>query len=93
MNFTDFCSPALLYLAFSLTHIVIDIFKHMYNAAIVKFIVMIIFTILLNFLCNRGLGVVSWLIVFIPFITMTIISSTLLLTFGLEPRGNVLYIN
>jgi hypothetical protein len=46
---------------------------------------MIVFTLLLNILCNRGLGIISWLIVFIPFILMTYITAILLYTFGLTP--------
>jgi hypothetical protein len=57
----------------------------MYNTALVKFIVMIIFTFLLNLLCQRGLTVISWFIVFIPFITMTVITTLLLIIFGLSP--------
>ena len=79
------CPPALLYVAFSITQIIIDIFKNMYNTAFFKFIVMIIFTIVLNVLCQRGLGIISWMIVFIPFIMMTIITSLLLVVFGLSP--------
>ena len=66
MLINNLCGPALIYLAFSLTQIIIDIFKELYNTAFLKFIVMIIFTILLNILCEKGLGVVSWMIVFIP---------------------------
>ena len=79
------CPPAILYLAFSLTHIIIDIFKNLYNTAFLKFMIMIIFTIVLNVLCQNGLGIVSWIIVFIPFISMTIISSLLLMVLGLSP--------
>ena len=51
---------------------------------------MIVFTILLNILCEKGLGVVSWMIVFVPFIFMTLITSILLFSFGLTPsRGRV----
>ena len=92
MNINEFCSPALLYVAFSLTHIIIDVFKHMYNTALVKVIVMIIFTVILNILCQRGFGIISWFIVFIPFITMTVITAILLITFGLHPAsGTQLY--
>jgi predicted membrane protein len=77
-------------MAFSFTHIIIDLFKHMYNTAIVKFFIMILFTILLNLMCQRGLSVISWLIVFIPFITMTVITSIVLIVFGLSPsKGNI----
>jgi hypothetical protein len=86
------CPPALLYLGFSLTHIVIDIFKNMYNTAIMKFIVMIVFTLILNIICSSGLSIISWMLVFIPFILMTIITSMMLFVFGLSPsKGNIDY--
>ena len=87
------CAPALLYLAFSLTQIVIDIFKNLNNTAFFKFIVMIIFTAMLNILCSRGLGIVSWFLVFIPFISMSIITSILLFAFGLHPSSGSLDYN
>lgn len=79
------CPPAILYVAFSLTHIILDIFKNLYNSALLKFLIMIIFTIVLNMLCKNGLGIISWLIVFIPFISMTIITSLLLMALKLSP--------
>ena len=82
------CSPAILYLGFSLTQIIIDMFKGFYNTAFFKSIVMVIFTLLLNILCKRGLGVVSWMIVFIPFILMTYITAVLMFVFGLSPKDN-----
>ena len=87
------CPPALLYLGFSLTQIVIDTFKKEYNTAFFKTIVMIVFTLLLNILCDRGLGIVSWLIVSIPFILMTYITAVLLYLFGLSPTQNEMNYN
>jgi hypothetical protein len=87
------CPPAILYLGFSLTQIIIDTFKGFYNTAFFKTIVMIIFTLLLNILCNKGLGVISWLIVFIPFILMTYITAVLLFVFGLSPTSDNLDYN
>lgn len=80
------CGPALIYLIFSFIQILMDLFKQMYNTAIVKSIVMILFTYLLNALCQRGLSVISWFLVFIPFILMSIIIAMLLFVFGLDPR-------
>ncbi len=83
------CPPALLYLGFSLAQIFVDTLKGLYNTAFFKFVVMIVFTILLNILCSNGLSVISWLIVFIPFIVMTFITSLLLFVFDLSPgSGN-----
>ena len=78
------CPPAIIYLIFSVTQILIDTFKGLYNTAFVKVIVATMVTLLLNILCERGLGVVSWIIVFIPFILMTVIVSVILYTFGLD---------
>jgi hypothetical protein len=78
------CIPAIIYLIFSITQILIDTFKGLYNTALMKFLVMTIVTILLNFLCEAGLNVVSWIIVFIPFILMTVTVTLLLYFFGLN---------
>tara|TARA_B100002051_G_scaffold259903_1_gene279902 strand:- start:225 stop:545 length:321 start_codon:yes stop_codon:yes gene_type:complete len=87
---SSLCAPALLYLAFSSTQIVIDTFRGLYNTAFLKVFVTFIFTVALNFLCQRGLSVVSWFVVFIPFIMMTIITSLLLFAFGLTPSEGTL---
>lgn len=86
MAFESICSPALIYIIFSLTQISIDTYNGMYNTAFLKTWVAILFTILLNYLCSIGLGVISWFIVFIPFILMTLIISILLIVFGLDPE-------
>ena len=78
------CAPAIIYLIFSITQILIDTFKGLYNTAIIKIIVTIMVTLLLNILCEKGLGTVSWIIVFIPFMLMTVIVSVVLYVFGLD---------
>ena len=80
----NLCAPAIIYLIFSITQILIDTFKGLYNTAFMKVIVTVMVTLLLNILCERGLNVVSWIIVFIPFILMTVIVSMLLYVFGLD---------
>ena len=79
------CPPAVLYLGFSLIQIIIDLFRGQQNSAFLKVIVMIVFTILLNQLCMGGLTILSWFIVFIPFIMMTYVTTILLYVFGLNP--------
>ena len=99
------CAPAIIYLIFSITQIMIDTYKGLYNTVAIKTIVTIMLTLLLNILCDRGLGVISWIIVFVPFMLMTVIVSLLLYAFGLdvasgkaqnqtnvkiEPNGNII---
>ena len=86
------CSPALIYLIFSMTQVVVDTIKGLYNVAMLKFVMMVLFTLLLNILCERGLGVVSWIIVFIPFMLMSLITAILLYIFGLNPSsGKIIF--
>ena len=92
MVLTNVCSPALIYLVFSLTQVLIDTMHGNYNKAFIKLWVCMIFTLLLNHLCSRGLGLVSWIIVFIPFLLMSIIVTMLLVMFGLDPESGKLAI-
>ena len=84
MAFNKLCAPALIYIVFSISQIVIDSFKGLYNVALVKLFVAILFTILLNHLCESGLGIISWIIVFIPFLIMSLVSALLISMFGLN---------
>jgi len=86
MNILNLCGPVVLYLGFSIIQIIIDIFREHYNVALLKFIVMIIFSVVLNILCQQNLGIIAWMIVFIPFIFMTVVTTLLLTSFGLDPR-------
>lgn len=86
------CMPALIYLIFAACHVTIDVYKADYNNAFIKMVVGVIFTFLLNTLCNNNMSVVSWIIVFIPFMLMTVIAAILLFVFGLNPAtGKTVY--
>ena len=86
MAIEKLCPPAAIFLVFMIIQISVDIAKGYFNAAMIKAWVGILLTILLNYLCNSGLGVVSWLFIFIPFVFMTVIISVLLLAFNLNPK-------
>jgi hypothetical protein len=82
------CSPALLYLGFSMIQIIIDLFKGDYSTSLLKFIVMVIFTAILNIMCLNGLTKVVWFIVLIPFLLLTYITSVMFYVFGVKPDKN-----
>jgi predicted membrane protein len=84
------CPPALIYVVFSFAQILIDTIKGLYNTAFMKFIVATLVTFLLNSLCESGLGVISWIIVFVPFILMTFVVAILLYIFGLNASSGYL---
>jgi glucan phosphoethanolaminetransferase (alkaline phosphatase superfamily) len=79
------CPPALLYLGFSLIQITIDLFQGDYSTSLLKFIVMLIFTTILNLLCLNGFTKLVWFIVLIPILLLTYISSVLFYVFGVNP--------
>ena len=79
------CPHALLYLAFSMIQITIDLFQGEYSVSLLKFIVMVIFTTILNMMCLNGLTKVVWFIVLIPLLLLTYISSVMFYVFGVNP--------
>lgn len=81
----ELCSPALVYLIFSFTQLFFDLSNKMINTAFMKLIVIIAVTTLLQILCQRGQETIAWLIVFIPFIFMSVVVGILLFVFGLDP--------
>ena len=87
MFITGLCGPGLVHIGFSLIQIFIDIYNGVMNAAFLKFIIMIVFTLIINILCDLGFSVIAWFLVFIPIIMMTIISSLLLQVFGLDSEN------
>jgi hypothetical protein len=90
MFITGLCGPGLIYIGFSLIQIFIDIYNGVMNAAFLKFIIMIVFTLIINILCDLGFSVIAWILVFIPIIMMTVISTLLLQVFGLDSENNKL---
>jgi hypothetical protein len=97
----ELCTPALLYLFFSIIQIFIDIYLGLYNTAMIKLIVTIMITLLLNVLCEKNLGIISWIFVLVPLLFISVIVTILLYVFGMsvsigkakeksyEPRDNV----
>jgi hypothetical protein len=87
MILASICAPALIYIGFSLIQIFIDIYNNSINEAFLKFIFMLVFTLIINILCDLGYVVIAWIVVLIPIIMMTIISTLLLQVFGLDPKN------
>jgi hypothetical protein len=63
------CIPAQIYLALSVIAILAGLFiKCQYSVLIVKIIWVWLWTYLLNFLCSKGYGTISWILVLLPFV-------------------------
>lgn len=88
MVLSNLCGPALIYLIFSFIHIVVDASRGEYKEASVKSCITILFTLLLQLLCVKGMSIASWIIVFIPFIFYTYMVSVIHFVFGHDPSNN-----
>lgn len=89
---SSLCMPALIYAVYATTHVVVDLYRGLYNTAFVESLIGIMFTLTLNMLCFKGLTAISWVIISIPFVLMTAVAGVLLFAFGLNPAtGKALY--
>lgn len=93
MFLTNLCPPALIYFVFMLCHVIVATFKDEYNNAILQFILGVLMTMLLQLLCFKGMSIISWIIVFIPFIFYTYMIMIIYYVFGLNPQKDMVKIN
>ena len=84
----NLCTPALINAIFSTIQIFFDLYGHQYILSISKLIITIIFTYILNLLCSKGLTIISWFIIFIPFIFTLIFIEILLVSMGIHMIGS-----
>jgi hypothetical protein len=85
----DLCIPSVVYFFLSFIQIIIDCNEKKFNTALLKFIITVIFMVILNIMCNSGLTILAWVFVLIPFMFMTFIISLLLITLKLNPNAGV----
>lgn len=85
MFLTKLCTPALIYLVFFLTHSLVATFQSKYNHAILQILLGLLMTFLLQILCLRKMDIISWIIVFIPFIFYTYMIMIIYYVFGINP--------
>ncbi len=83
------CSPALIYLAFSIMQLVLDMSQGKFKLAIAKLFICLMFTYLLNVLCDQKLTNLSWIIISLPFLFMGYLSLLLVYALGFSDiNGN-----
>jgi cobalamin biosynthesis protein CobD/CbiB len=86
MFLSSFCPPALIYLIFMLIHVIVEIFNGSQKGAMLQLIIGLLMTLLLQLLCLKNMTIISWIIVFIPFILYTYMMFLLYQVFGLNPE-------
>lgn len=75
---SSICAPAMLYLILSIITIALMFANKYKNETIaVKSLFIIIWTLFLNFLCEKGLSGLSWFLVLLPFILFILMIITM----------------
>lgn len=81
-GFTDFCRPALVYIALGVFSCFLGIiYKFPFSAIAIKLTVVFLWAWVLNMLCEKGHTRFAWFVVALPFLFM-------LALFGEEPHVN-----
>lgn len=88
MSLSILCTPALIYLVFMLIHVIIEMFNGNNKGSLMQLIVGLLVTLLLQLLCMKGMNIISWIIVFLPFIFYTYMMILLYNVFGIYPEEN-----
>tara|TARA_Y100000389_G_C17210802_1_gene388388 strand:+ start:356 stop:625 length:270 start_codon:yes stop_codon:yes gene_type:complete len=71
MFIKSFCPPAIVYLVFSFTHVLMAVFDNDKKGAFLQAMMGILISLLLQVLCMNGLSIISWIIAFLPLIFYT----------------------
>ena len=68
MNTSNLCTPAFLYFIISFLYLIFTSFAN-FNIMniIIKLFFIVLWSLLLNFLCTNGLSIIAWIMVIIPF--------------------------
>jgi len=71
MFVSNLCTPAMLYFVISVFYIIIGMFKN-FNiiSSIIRILLILAWSWILNFLCESGYTFISWILVLLPFIFM-----------------------
>jgi len=78
--FTSLCTPAKIYVILAVTGIISLVLNSVSLLSIlINIIVIPIWTMLLNWICNKGYTVVSWFLLLLPLITLNVIAIAALL--------------
>ena len=88
MLISSFCSPAIVYIVFSFVHILMSIFDGDKKGAFLQALMGLLITLLLQFLCMKGLSLLSWIIAFLPLIFYTYMVILLYSIFGKGYEGD-----
>ena len=79
------CPPAIVFIVFTLIHIIMELYDYRYKRALLKTILAVLVVCLLEALCLSNMEIISWVIVFMPLIIYSYMTLVIYFVFGLNP--------
>jgi hypothetical protein len=71
MNISELCTPSMIYFVLSFLTLVIRMFTSFDLMSLLsKGVFIFLWSWFLNFLCTKGYGIVSWILIILPFFVM-----------------------
>ena len=86
MSIENLCTPALLFVFLMMFHLMFELYEQDYSMAFMTLVASILVIICLQILCLGGLGLIAWIIVFMPLIVYSYMGFLLFLVFGPDPK-------
>jgi hypothetical protein len=80
------CPPSIIFTVFLFVFLTIDLYDNKYKTAFAKMIIGFIVVSLLQVLCLSDLGILAWMIVFLPLIIYTYMTIIIYTAFGINPE-------
>lgn len=89
MYIENLCTPAILFIFLMMFHLMFELYDKEYSMALLKLICSILFILCLQLLCIGGMGLISWILVFLPVIVYSYMALLLFFVFGLNPAPSI----
>ena len=85
MYLENLCTPAILFVFVMMAHLIFELYERDYSDAFIKLLLSLLFVLCLQLLCVGGMGMISWILVFLPIIVYSYMALLLFFAFGLNP--------
>jgi len=82
----NLCTPAILFIFLMMFHLIFELYDKEYSMALMFVVVAVLVVLCIQILCLSGLGLIAWILVFMPLIVYTYMGFLLFVIFGTDPK-------
>ncbi len=82
----NLCTPAILFIFLMMFHLIFELYDKEYSMAMMAVVLAVLVVLCIQILCLSGLGLIAWILVFMPLIVYTYMGFLLFVIFGTDPK-------